>query len=77
MSINRKPDQNFDITTEKISSIPEKKKKKIESLRVIFIPNTEPVDTVFSDSMITQLMVTLTRVGLRVEHLDVNDAIIE
>ena len=51
--------------------------RKVKELKVVFTPSPEPVDTVLSDAMITQLMVTLTRVGLRVEHLDVNDAIIE
>ena len=50
--------------------------RKIKKLKVIFEPNTEVVDPIFEDVLITQLMVTISQIGLRTDHYRNNDAII-
>ena len=48
----------------------------IKKLKVNFTSNSEEIDSLVSDALITQLMVTITRVGLRTDRLNNNDAII-
>ncbi|GEM_PF-3195603 len=48
----------------------------IKKLKVSFDPNPEPVEQIALDALLTQLMVTVTRVGLRTDQLSENDAII-
>ena len=50
--------------------------KNIKKFKVIFEPNCEPFDQVTADALVTQLMVTICRVGLRTDISD-NSAIIE
>ncbi len=52
-------------------AIGEKKKYK-----VIFEPNPMPVDQLIADTFITQLMVTVVRVGLRINRISTNGDII-
>jgi len=50
--------------------------RKVEKLKVVFTHNAEPVDQVVTDTLITQLMVSITRVGLRIDkHIENNDII--
>ena len=48
----------------------------IKKLKVSFDPNPEPVEQIALDALLTQLMVTVTRGGLRTDQLSENDAII-
>lgn len=49
---------------------------KTKKYKVVFESNPEPVDQIVTDALVTQLMVTVTRVGLRTDRLNNNDAII-
>ena len=46
-------------------------------LKVIFDSNTATVDEAVSNALMVQLMVTVSQVGLRIDKLAKNDAIIE
>jgi len=46
-------------------------------LKVIFDSNAATVDGAVSNAMLTQLMVTITRVGLRIDNFSENNVIIE
>ncbi len=46
-------------------------------LKVIFASNTAIVDEAVSNAMLTQLMVTITRVGLRIDKRNENNVIME
>ena len=48
----------------------------IKKLKVSFDPNPEPVEQIALDALLTQLMVTVTRGGLRTDQLSEYDAII-
>ena len=50
--------------------------KNIKKFKVIFEPNCEPFDQVTADALVTQLMVTICRVGLRADRSH-NSAIIK
>ncbi|MCR5261482.1 MAG: hypothetical protein K6C94_06550 [Candidatus Gastranaerophilales bacterium] len=52
-------------------------KNSTNKFKVVFENNTEPVDQLVADTLITQLMVTLTSVGLRTESFDHHDGIIK
>lgn len=43
-----------------------------KKLKVVFAPNPEPVEDIVTDAFITQLMTTITRVGLRADQLNSN-----
>ena len=45
-------------------------------LNVKFVEHNEPLDEVVSDSLIIQLITTITRVGLRTDRFSNNDVII-
>ena len=51
----------------------EKKKK----FKVVFDSTATPVDQAVTDAYITQLMVTIVRVGLRTDRISVNSDIIK
>ena len=51
--------------------------KKNQSLKVEFIGNSETIDSVVSNALMTQLMVTITQIGIRVDNLDDVHDIIE
>lgn len=48
---------------------------RTKKFKVIFDSNPQPVEQLTSDVLITQLMVTITRVGLRTDQLNNNDII--
>lgn len=50
---------------------------KTKKYKVVFESNPEPVDQIVIDALITQLMVTVTRVGLRTNQLSENNDTIE
>ncbi len=47
-----------------------------KKLNVEFIADNNTIDTVVSNALLTQLMITVTHIGIRVDNLN-NDAIIE
>lgn len=59
------------LTAEMLGAIMNKKKLNVE-----FIADNNTLDTVVSNALMTQLMVTVSRIGIRVDNPD-DDAIIE
>ena len=51
-------------------------KDTIKKLKVVFSPNDEPTDQIVTDALIVQLMVTVVRIGLRIDQLSNKDDII-
>lgn len=45
---------------------------KTKKYKVVFDHNSAPLDQVVTDALITQLMVTIVRVGLRTDRISVN-----
>lgn len=46
-----------------------------KKLNVKFVEQKEPLDKVVSKALMTQLMVTITQIGIRVDNFDVSSKI--
>ena len=52
--------------------------RTIEKLKVVFEPNSDPLDSALADALLTHLMVTVSRVGLNADRPNsINDIIKE
>lgn len=52
-----------------LKSIPNNSKNNLK-LNLEIIPNDKKLDEVISNTLITQLMVTITQIGIRIDKLD-------